>query len=209
MSHRLPELPFSPDALVPFLSPETFDYHHGKHHRTYVTKLNGLLEGTEQETLDLVDLVRQATGAVFNNAAQHFNHSLYWASLTPKQTAPSSALQEAIDRDFGSMEGLRETFTTAAKNHFGSGWCWLVRDNAGTLSVATTSDAECPLTGGGTPILTCDVWEHAYYVDYRNARPDYVDAFWNHVNWNFVSRAFENPNEIEGEILGAVQDGRS
>ena len=205
MKHVLPPLGFASDALALFLSAETFAYHHGKHHRTYVDKLNALIEATDFARLSLTELVKQSGGALFNNAAQHFNHSFYWRCIAPGGPGePQGGLLAAIGRDFGSVEKLKEEFTSAATAHFGSGWCWVVKDAENQLSVRTTSDARCPLADGETPLLTCDVWEHAYYVDYRNDRPKYVAAFWNAVNWDFVGLAFDRPEEIESAILAGA-----
>ena len=189
MKHVLPSLDFAPDALEPFLSAETFSYHHGKHHKTYVDKLNGLLEGSDLANHSLTELVKNSQGGVFNNAAQHYNHSFYWRCIAPGgKSAPDGELLQAIERDFGSLDKLSEDFRQAAATHFGSGWAWLVKDASGKLAIRTTANAEYPLTNGEEPLLTCDVWEHAYYVDYRNARPDYIAAFWNLVNWDFVEK---------------------
>lgn len=191
MTHTLPDLPFSPDALAPWISAETLSFHHGKHHSAYVTNLNALLEGSEQAESSLEELVRTAEGGLFNNAAQHFNHSFFWSCLRPAGGAgPSPELAAAIDGAFGSMEAFQEEFSRAAKTLFGSGWTWLVRRADGSLGITQTSNAGCPLTDGDAPLLTLDVWEHAYYVDHRNARPAFVDGFWAHVNWDFASERF-------------------
>jgi superoxide dismutase, Fe-Mn family len=191
MSHTFPELPFSPDALAPWLSAETFSYHHGKHHNAYVTNLGKLIAGTEFENAPLEDIIKRASGGVFNNAAQHFNHSFFWNCLRPAGgDGPSAELAAAIDGAFGSLQAFQDQFSTAAKTLFGSGWAWLVKKSDGSLAITTTANAGCPLTDGDTPLLTCDVWEHAYYVDHRNARPAYVDGFWAHANWQFASSNF-------------------
>jgi len=189
MAHELPELPFAKDALKPHISPETLDYHHGKHHNAYVSKLNGLIEGTDFAEKSLEEIVMSSSGGIFNNAAQHWNHSFYWKGLSPSGGGkPTGALAEAIDKSFGSFDSFKEQFTTSATTLFGSGWCWLVKKSDGGLAIVQTANAETPLTQEGiTPLLTCDVWEHAYYVDYRNARPNYVAAWWNVVNWNFAA----------------------
>ncbi|MEM7053590.1 MAG: Fe-Mn family superoxide dismutase [Pseudomonadota bacterium] len=188
MSFTLPELPYARDALAPHISAETLDYHYGKHHQTYVDKLNGQIEGTEHADKSLEEIIRSSSGGIFNNAAQIWNHTFYWNCLSPNGGGePSGALADAIVRDFGSFEAFRDHFTETAINTFGSGWAWLVQNPDGTLALVSTSNAETPLTGEATPLLTCDVWEHAYYVDYRNARPKYVEAFWNLVNWEFVA----------------------
>jgi len=190
MAFTLPELPYSKDALVPHISVETVEYHHGKHHQAYVTNLNKLVEGTEWAQKGLEAIIRGAEpGGLFNNAAQVFNHTFYWSCLGPgKGGEPTGALAKAIDGAFGSFSQLKEKLTAAAATHFGSGWAWLVKDASGKLAVESTANAGCPLREGKTPLLTCDVWEHAYYIDYRNARPKYIEAFWNLVNWDFVAR---------------------
>jgi len=203
MKHALPALEFAPDALAPFLSDETFSHHHGKHHKGYVDKLNALVKDTEFEPLTLTEVVKNSDGALFNNAAQHYNHSFYWRCITPGGlTRPEGELLQEIERDFGSLEKLQQDFASAAKSHFGSGWCWIVNDAQGRLRVRTSSDADGPLTDGESPVLTCDVWEHAYYIDYRNDRGGYVDAFWKAANWDFASLAFSAPEQIEQTILG-------
>lgn len=189
MSFELPELPYSRDALEPHISAETIDYHYGKHHQAYVNNLNGLIASSTWESLSLEDIVRGTDGGLFNNAAQVWNHSFYWKCLSPTGGGePSGAVADAINRAFGSFAQFKEKFSKAAAGQFGSGWAWLVVDDDGKLAIQTTSNAGCPLTFGCTPVLTCDVWEHAYYVDYRNARPKYVEAFWNLVNWDFVAQ---------------------
>ncbi len=188
MSHQLPELPYAMDALEPHISRETLEYHYGKHHATYVTKLNGLIEGSAHADASLEDIVRNSDGGVFNNAAQIWNHTFYWNSLSPQGGgAPSGELAEAINKSFGSFEEFKKTFTDKATTLFGSGWAWLVKKADGSLAITQTSNAETPLTGDDTPLLTCDVWEHAYYIDYRNARPGYLAAWWELVNWDFAS----------------------
>jgi Fe-Mn family superoxide dismutase len=191
MIHELPPLPYAIDALAPHISAETLEFHHGKHHKTYVDNLNKLIPGTEFENLSLEDIVRKSSGGIFNNAAQIWNHTFYWNCLAPKAGgAPSGALAAAIDKAFGSFDAFKEKFSQTAITTFGSGWGWLVKNAAGGLELVSTSNAGCPLTAGQTPLLTCDVWEHAYYIDYRNARPKYVESFWNLVNWDFVARNF-------------------
>ena len=187
MIHELPVLPYDKDALAPHISAETLVFHHGKHHNAYVQNLNNLIEGTEFADLSLDDIVTSASGGIFNNAAQHWNHSFYWKCLSPNGGGePSGALAEAIKGTFGSYDEFKELFSQTAITTFGSGWGWLVKNESGGLEVVSSANAGNPLTSGQTPLLTCDVWEHAYYIDYRNARPKYVDAFWNLVNWNFV-----------------------
>ncbi|MGY6588564.1 MAG: superoxide dismutase [Fe] [Wenzhouxiangella sp.] len=184
MSFTLPDLPYAKDALEPHISAETLDYHYGKHHQTYVDKLNGLVEGTDMASKSLEEIVRSSEGGVFNNAAQVWNHTFYWHCLSPSGGGePTGKLAELINRDFGSFADFKAKFTETAINTFGSGWAWLVQNPDGSLAITSTSNAQTPLTGQATPLLTCDVWEHAYYVDYRNARPKYMDAFWNLVNW--------------------------
>lgn len=188
MSFTLPDLPYARDALAPHISAETLDYHYGKHHKTYVDKLNGMVEGTQYADMSLEEVVRNSEGGVFNNAAQIWNHTFYWNCLSPNGGGePTGELAAAITRDFGSFEAFRDQFSQTAINTFGSGWAWLVQNPDGTLALVSTSNAETPLTGEAKPLLTCDVWEHAYYVDYRNARPSYVEAFWHLVNWEFVA----------------------
>ena len=191
MTHELPPLPYAIDALAPHISKETLEYHHGKHHKTYVDNLNKLIPGTEFENLSLEDIVRKSTGGVFNNAAQIWNHTFYWNCLAPNAGGkPTGALAAAIDQAFGSFDAFKEKFSQTAIGTFGSGWGWLVKNASGGLELVSTSNAGCPLTAGQTPLLTCDVWEHAYYIDYRNLRAKYVETFWNLVNWDFVARNF-------------------
>ena len=188
MPFTLPDLPYARDALAPHISAETLDYHYGKHHQTYVDKLNGQIEGTQYADMSLEEVIRNSSGGIFNNAAQIWNHTFYWNCLSPNGGGePTGELAAAIARDFGSFEAFREQFSDTAINTFGSGWGWLVQNPDGSLALVSTSNAETPLTGDAKPLLTCDVWEHAYYVDYRNARPKYVEAFWHLVNWEFVA----------------------
>ncbi len=188
MTFSLPALPYDREALAPHISAETLDYHHGKHHQAYVTNLNNLIAGTDLEGKSLEEIIGASEGGVFNNAAQVWNHTFYWKCLSPNGGGePGGALAGKIAAQFGSFAGFKEQFTKAAATHFGSGWAWLVADASGTLSITTTSNAGCPLREGFSPLLTCDVWEHAYYVDYRNARPAYIEAFWKLVDWNFVA----------------------
>jgi len=191
MEHQLPALPYSMDALAPHISAETLDFHYGKHHQTYVTNLNKLIPGTEFENMSLEEIVKKSSGGIFNNAAQVWNHTFYWNCLSPNGGGePTGALAEAINRDFGSFAEFKEKFSQNAITTFGSGWGWLVKKSDGTLALASTSNAATPLTGEDKALLTCDVWEHAYYIDYRNARPKYLEAFWNLVNWEFVAANF-------------------
>jgi Fe-Mn family superoxide dismutase len=187
MAISLPPLPYSNDALVPHISPETIEYHYGKHHKTYVDKLNGLISGTEFQDMNLEEIVKKSSGGIFNNAAQIWNHTFYWNCLAPKAGGePAKILADQLSKNFGSLEKFKEQFSAAATNQFGSGWAWLVKKSDGKLSIYSTSNADTPLTKGDTPLLTCDVWEHAYYIDYRNARPKYIESFWKLVNWKFV-----------------------
>lgn len=190
-THTLPELPYALDALQPHISKETLEYHYGKHHQTYVTNLNNLIKGTEFENASLEDIIKKSSGGVFNNAAQVWNHTFYWHCLSPKGGGqPSGALADAINKKWGSFDNFKAEFTKVAIGTFGSGWAWLVKKSDGSLDFASTSNAQTPLTTADKPLLTCDVWEHAYYIDYRNKRPDYVGAFWNLVNWDFVAKNF-------------------
>jgi Fe-Mn family superoxide dismutase len=186
----LPELPYPRDALAPYISKETLDYHYGKHHAAYVANLNKLIKGTDFEGMSLAEIVKKAKpGAIFNNAAQVWNHTFYWNCMSPKGGGePSGELAEAIQKSFGSLARFTEQFTSTAATLFGSGWAWLVRRPDGGLAIEPTSNAGNPMTAGETPLLTCDVWEHAYYIDYRNARPKYIEAFWKLVNWGFVGK---------------------
>jgi Fe-Mn family superoxide dismutase len=193
MAFELPALPYANDALEPHISAETIEFHYGKHHNTYVTKLNGLVPGTEFENLSLEEVIMKSSGGVFNNAAQIWNHTFYWNGLTPSSEAkegPSGDLATAIDATFGSLDEFKAKFTDSAVNNFGSGWTWLVKNADGSIAIVNTSNAACPLTDGQTPLLTCDVWEHAYYIDYRNVRPKYLENFWAIVNWDFVEANF-------------------
>lgn len=188
MAFELPALPYANDALEPTISAETIGFHYGKHHQTYVTNLNNLVPGTEFEGQSLEEIIMKAQGGIFNNAAQIWNHTFYWNGLTPNgKNAVSGDLATAIDETFGSFDDFKAKFSTSAATNFGAGWTWLVKNADGSLEIVNTSNAGCPLTTGQTPLLTCDVWEHAYYIDFRNARPKYVEAFWGIVNWDFVS----------------------
>ena len=191
-AHQLPPLPYANDALEPHISKETLEYHHGKHHATYIAKLNDLIEGTKYAEQSLEEIVRNSSGKILNNAAQAWNHDFYWHCLSPEGSTADGELLEAIKHQFKSLEKFEEEFSIAAANHFGSGWAWLVLDKDGKLAITTTHDADTPIRHGQIPLLTCDVWEHAYYIDYRNKRPDYLKAFWKLVNWRFVSEQFDN-----------------
>ena len=191
MTHELPALPYALDALAPTLSQETLEFHYGKHHQTYVTNLNNLIPGTEFESMSLEDIVMKSSGGVFNNAAQVWNHTFYWNCLSPNGGgAPSGALAAAIDAKFGSFEEFKKQFNQAGATNFGSGWTWLVKNADGSLEIFNTSNAGTPMTSGKQALLTLDVWEHAYYIDYRNARPKYLETMWNIVNWDFVAANF-------------------
>ncbi|MBT5485533.1 MAG: superoxide dismutase [Fe] [Gammaproteobacteria bacterium] len=189
MSIELPSLPYAQDALEPHISKETLEFHYGKHHNTYVVKLNGLIDGTADADKSLEDIIKTSSGGVFNNAAQIWNHTFYWNSLSPNGGGePSGTVADAINAAFGSFEEFKAKFTDSAVNNFGSSWTWLVKNADGSLAIVNTSNAATPLTDEGlTPLLTVDLWEHAYYIDYRNVRPDYMAAFWNLVNWDFVA----------------------
>ncbi len=191
MTHVLPPLPYAKDALKPVISAETIDFHYGKHHQAYVTNLNNLVLGTKFENASLEEIVMQADGGIFNNAAQVWNHTFYWNGLSPDGGGePTGALATAIDQAFGSFSAFREAFVKSAVGNFGSGWTWLVKGEDGKLAIVNTSNAANPMRDGKKPLLTIDVWEHAYYIDYRNARPKYLDEIWKLVNWNFVAGNF-------------------
>ncbi|KOR31536.1 superoxide dismutase [Achromatium sp. WMS2] len=188
MKHELPALPFDKTALTPVISAETIDYHYGKHHQAYVTNLNNLIPGTEFENLTLEEIIGKSSGGIFNNAAQVWNHSFYWQCLRPVGgSEPTAALAAAINQAFGSFAEFKTKFSQSAATNFGSGWTWLVKNNDGSLAIVNTSNAQTPLTQGQVPLLTVDVWEHAYYVDYRNARPKYLEEIWKIINWDFVA----------------------
>jgi Fe-Mn family superoxide dismutase len=188
MTFTLPALPYAMDALSPYISKETLDYHYGKHHNAYVVNLNKLTADTPFAALSLEEVIKQSSGGIFNNAAQVWNHTFYWHCLSPNGGGePTGSLASALISTFGSFEAFKEQFTQTAITTFGSGWAWLVKDQQGLLKIISTSNAGTPMTDGYTALLTCDVWEHAYYIDYRNARPDYLGAFWKLVNWTFVA----------------------
>jgi Fe-Mn family superoxide dismutase len=193
MKHEMPRLPYAPDALAPRMSRETLDYHYGKHLQTYVDNLNKLIQGTEFERLSLEEIVRRADGPVFNNAAQTWNHTFFFDSLFPApKRRPTGRLGEAIDRDFGSFEAMEEAFTQTALGIFGSGWAWLSADKGGKLTITPASNAGNPMTEGLTPLMTCDVWEHAYYIDYRNRRADFLAAFRELIDWSVVEKRYKS-----------------
>lgn len=188
MPFTLPPLPYELNALEPHISRETLEYHYGKHHNTYVQNLNKLIENTEYTQSSLEDIILKSTGKIFNNAAQVWNHTFYWNCLSPNGgNEPKGTLKTLIDKTFGSFEQFKNEFTEKAIAVFGSGWAWLVQDREGALSILQTSNADTPMTHNLTTLMTCDVWEHAYYIDYRNSRPKYLEAFWSLVNWDFVS----------------------
>ncbi|MDQ9169851.1 superoxide dismutase [Fe] [Oxalobacteraceae bacterium R-40] len=191
MEHTLPPLPYAKDALQPHISAETLEYHYGKHHQAYVTNLNNLIKGTEFENASLEDIIKKSSGGIFNNSAQVWNHTFFWNCMTPNGGgAPTGAVADAINKKWGSFDKFKEEFTKSCVTNFGSGWTWLVKKADGSVDIVNTSNAGTPLTTADKPLLTCDVWEHAYYIDYRNARPKFVEAFWNIVNWDFVAKNF-------------------
>ena len=189
MAFSLPELPYAMDALQPYISKETLEYHYGKHHNTYVEKLNKLIEGSEFEKMTLEQVVTKSDGGIFNNAAQVWNHTFYWNGMKPNGGGePEGPVAEAIKTHFGSFDQFKEEFNNKAATLFGSGWCWLVKKADGSLAIRQEGNAGNPMTSDLKPLLTCDVWEHAYYIDYRNARPKYLDSWWNLINWEFVEQ---------------------
>lgn len=189
MSFTLPPLPYKMDALAPYISEETLQYHYGKHHQAYVNNLNKLIADTPFATMTLEDIIKESSGGIFNNAAQVWNHTFYWHCLSPNSSnEPSGKLAEAIINAFGTIDAFKEQFTQVAATTFGSGWAWLVQNEQNQLKIISTSNANTPIHDGLNPLLTCDVWEHAYYIDYRNARPDYISAFWKLVNWEFAAQ---------------------
>ena len=194
MKHELPKLPYDLDALAPHVSKETLEFHHGKHHKAYVDKTNAMIEGTEFADMPLEDIIRKAKGGLFNQAAQVWNHTFYWNSMSPNGGGkPSGDLAAAIDRSFGSFDDFRKKFIESSMANFASGWGWLVKKDDGSLAIVQTDDADTPIahSGTGKPLFTCDVWEHAYYIDYRNARPKYLEAWFdNLLNWDFAAKNF-------------------
>lgn len=193
MSFELPKLKYAPDALEPYISKQTIDFHYGKHHQAYVNKVNELSKGTEFENATLEDIIKKADGGIFNNGAQVWNHTFYFEQFAPKGARePEGKLKEAIDQEFGSFDAFKEKFATAAATLFGSGWAWLVVNSDGKLTIVQTSNAGNPLRDGHRPLMTCDVWEHAYYLDKQNARPNYVADFWKIVDWKIIADRFEN-----------------
>jgi len=191
MAVELPALPYALNALEPYFSKETLEYHYGKHHKAYVDKLNSLIKDTNLDHKPLEDIIKNSEGAIFNNAAQIYNHTFYWHCLSPNGGGkPTGSLAARIEQDFGSFEKFKEKFTEVTIGVFGSGWGWLVKKADKSLAIVGTSNAHTPLATSDIPVLTCDIWEHAYYIDHRNARPKYMEAFWNVVNWDFVARNF-------------------
>ncbi len=192
MAHELPALPYAKDALEPHISAETLDFHHDKHHQAYVTNLNNLIEGTDDADKSLEDIITSSpAGPVYNNAAQVWNHTFYFNCLAGNAGGePTGAIADAINAAFGSFADFKEKFSASAVGNFGSGWTWLIKNEDGSVEIFNTSNAGCPLSDGKTPVLTIDVWEHAYYIDKRNARPAYVEDFWNLVNWDFVNENY-------------------
>lgn len=189
MAYTLPPLPYALDALAPHISKETLEYHYGKHHQSYVANLNKLIAGTEFESASLEDIVKRSSDGLFNNAAQTWNHTFYWNSLSPNGGGePKGTLLTAINAKWGSVQAFKEAFSKAAGSNFGSGWTWLVKKPGGKLDIVNTSNAATPITTPDQPLLTCDVWEHAYYIDYRNARPKYLENYWDLVNWDFGAK---------------------
>jgi Fe-Mn family superoxide dismutase len=191
MEHTLPPLPYAKDALQPHISAETLEFHYGKHHQAYVTNLNNLIKGTEFENASLEEIIKKSSGGIFNNSAQVWNHTFFWNCMAPNAGgAPTGAVADAINKKWGSFDKFKEEFTKSCVTNFGSGWTWLVKKADGSVDIVNTSNAGTPLTTADKPLLTCDVWEHAYYIDYRNARPKFVEAFWNVANWDFVAKNF-------------------
>ena len=191
MAFTLPALPYAHDALEPYISAKTIEFHYGKHHQAYVNNDNALIPGTPFENASLEEIVRKADGGIFNNGAQVYNHTFYFEQFIPDGCRePIDALKDAIDKEFGSFDAFKEQFTKAAATLFGSGWAWLVKDGNGKLSIVQTSNAGCPLRDGLTPLLTCDVWEHAYYLDKQNLRPKYIEDFWKILDWKVISKRF-------------------
>ncbi|MCS0589298.1 superoxide dismutase [Massilia norwichensis] len=191
MEHTLPPLPYAKDALQPTMSAETLEFHYGKHHQAYVTNLNNLIKGTEFENLSLEEIIKKSQGGIFNNSAQVWNHTFFWNCMKPNGGgAPTGPVADAINAKWGSFDKFKEEFQKSAVSNFGSGWTWLVKKADGTVDIVNTSNAGTPLTTENKALLTVDVWEHAYYIDYRNARPKFVESWWNIVNWDFVNQNF-------------------
>ena len=192
MAFSLPPLPYEMNALEPHISSETLEFHYGKHHQTYVNNLNGLVEGTDNASKSLEEIIISSDGGLFNNAAQVWNHTFYWNCMGPNGGGnPTGSVANAINQAFGSFDNFKDQFSKSAATNFGSGWTWLVKNSSGTVEIQNTSNAGCPMTSGNTAVLTIDVWEHAYYVDKRNARPAYIESWWNLVNWDYVNTQLE------------------
>ena len=206
MTHTLMNLPFDENALEPYISKETLQYHHGKHHAGYINKLNALIKDTEYEDVKLEKIIQTADGGIFNNAAQVYNHNFYFNGMSNTTNAPSQKLVKLLDLNFGSVEAFKEVFLEAAAGLFGSGWVWLSIDGSGSLVLESFSNAGNPLLSGHTPLLTCDVWEHAYYIDYRNARADYLEKWWGLINWDFVSQNLEAYTESGHGFIDPCND---
>lgn len=206
MTHILMDLPFDENALEPYISKETLQYHHGKHHAGYINNLNRLIKDTQYENMNLKEIVTTAGGGIFNNAAQVFNHDFYFNGMSNKETVPSKPLIDLLNRDFGSLEAFKEIFLETAVGLFGSGWVWLSINGSGSLALEPHSNAGNPLLSGHTPLLTCDVWEHAYYIDYRNARAAYLEKWWGLINWDFVSQNLEAYAESRHGFIDPCND---
>jgi Fe-Mn family superoxide dismutase len=208
MEHKLPELPYPKEALEPHISAETFEYHYGKHHKAYVTKLNELIKGTQFENMSLEEIIKASEGPVFNNAAQHWNHTFFWNCMRPDAGGtPTGKVSDLINKKWGSFQKFQEEFSSKAVANFGSGWTWLVQEGYG-VSIMNTSNADTPMNHGKKALLTLDVWEHAYYIDYRNSRPDFVKAFWNVVNWQFVEKNLGLPSEASNVTSRPTGEGK-
>ncbi len=206
MTHTLMNLPFDENALEPYISKETLEYHHGKHHAGYINNLNRLIEGTKYENLKLGEIIVSADGGIFNNAAQVYNHNFYFNGMSSNTSAPSEKLVKSLDLNFGSVEEFKKIFLETSAGLFGSGWVWLSIDGSGSLVLESFSNAGNPLLSGHTPLLTCDVWEHAYYIDYRNARADYLEKWWELINWDFVSQNLEAYTESRHGFIDPCND---
>ena len=204
MAHTLTKLPFNVDSLEPYISKETLDYHHGKHHAGYVNKLNALIEDTSFVDQELEDIIQCSSGAIFNNASQVYNHDFYFNGMSIEKSTPSKQLLTLIERDFSSLESFKNAFLSEASNLFGSGWVWLSIDHYGKLVLNSLSNASNPITLGYTPLLNCDVWEHAYYIDYRNDRVAYLDKWWNLINWDFVSKNLDTFIEEQHGVIESL-----
>ena len=192
MAFSLPPLPYEMNALEPHISSETLEFHYGKHHQTYVNNLNGLVEGTDNASKSLEEIIISSDGGLFNNAAQVWNHTFYWNCMGPNGGGnPTGSAADAINQAFGSFDNFKDQFSKSAATNFGSGWTWLVKNSSGGVEIQNTSNAGCPMTAGNKAVLTIDVWEHAYYVDKRNARPAYIESWWNLVNWDYVNSQLE------------------